>query len=97
MPIGPSSIGACLVGRDKFTDAQLRVAKELLTHLKYHFHLTFEDILGHCEAGTLGEQYATNKTCPNLPMPDFREYLRGAMGLAELQGKIAEHTRKIYG
>lgn len=90
------SIGVCLVGRDKFTDSQLKAAKELLLHLKDHFGLDIKDILGHYEAGTLGEQYATDKTCPNVPMDDFRAYLYGTIGLTELQAKIKEHVRKIY-
>jgi len=90
------SIGICLVGRDKFTDRQLKTARELLLHLKDHFGLDIKDILGHCEAGTLGERYATNKSCPNIPGDDFRSYLYGTIKLTELQAKIEKHVRKIY-
>ncbi len=93
----PWSLGVCLVGRDEFTDRQLAAAKNLLLRLHDHFGLDIKDILGHNEAGTLGEQYATDKTCPNLPMGDFRSYLYETIGLAELQVAIEAHTAGIYG
>lgn len=85
-----SSIGICLVGKKSFTDKQLIVVKELLKNLTEHFDLTFDDVLGHCE------DLNTTKTCPNLPMEFFREYLKDNILLKDLQAKIAHHVQGIY-
>lgn len=91
------SISVCLVGRDRFTDLQLKVVKPLLLSLLSHFGLGVDQILGHNEAGKLGEQYATQKTCPNIPMDGFRWYMKDKLSLREIQQAIQSHTQEIYG
>lgn len=89
-----SSIGVCLVGREKFSDRQLLALKHLLADLKDRFGLTWDDVLGHYEDPN------TTKTCPNIPMDDLRAWLKGEPGcpnMEELLEKIKEHTDKIYG
>jgi hypothetical protein len=86
-----SSIGICLVGKKAFTDEQLTTAKKLLTQLTEHFDLTFDDVKGHYEDPN------AHKTCPNIPMDHFREYLKDKISLNELQKFIEHHIRGIYG
>ena len=77
-----SSIGICLVGKKAFTDAQLEVAKVLLLKLIRHFDLQVDDILGHYEDPN------TSKTCPNIPLSAFRDFLKDNISLTELQACI---------
>jgi N-acetylmuramoyl-L-alanine amidase len=86
-----SSIGVCLVGKKEFTDKQLEKAKSLLLTLVAHFDLTIDDVLGHYEDPN------TNKTCPNLPMEYFRNYLKDVISLYDLQDAIAHHIKGIFG
>lgn len=84
-----SSIGICLVGKKEFTDAQLTTAKGLILRLIRHFDLQIDAVLGHYEDPN------TNKTCPNIPMNHFRDYLGCNLELDQLQKAIKEHIRKI--
>ena len=85
------SIGICLIGKKSFTDNQLISAKKVILHFINQFGLEIRDVLGHYEAE------GTNKTCPNIPMDEFRKYLVDYMDLAYLQDCIANHIKKIYG
>jgi N-acetyl-anhydromuramyl-L-alanine amidase AmpD len=79
------------VGKKEFTDKQLEKAKSLLLTLVAHFDLTIDDVLGHYEDPN------TNKTCPNLPMEYFRNYLKDVISLYDLQDAIAHHIKGIFG
>jgi len=85
------SVGICLVGLKEFTDKQLVAAKLLLSRLVEQFKLKTEDVWGHCEDPN------TTKTCPNIPMKEFREFLDEKIGLDELQAAIKKHIKEIYG
>jgi len=85
------SIGICLVGRKGFTDAQLVVSKRLLLFLLHQFGLTIADVLGHYEDPN------TDKSCPNIPMTVFREYLEDKVELTALQYEIDDYIKGIYG
>lgn len=86
-----SSIGVCLVGKKAFTDNQLVVAKSLLLKLVDHFDLTIADVLGHYEDPN------TEKTCPNIPMEYFRNYMKDLISLDDLQKATAHHIKGIFG
>ena len=86
-----SSIGICLVGNKGFTDNQLNKAKILLKHLTDHFDLSIDDVKGHYE------DPHTTKTCPNIPMDHFREYMKDNISLNNMQKAIEHHIRGIFG
>jgi len=85
-----SSIGICLVGKSEFTDKQLITAKELLTELIAHFDLTFNDVLGHYEDPN------ADKSCPNIPLSAFRDFLHDDISLEALQQYIADQASVGY-
>ena len=63
-----NSIGICVIGIDKFTDAQKHALNSILVGLLIRFeNLTPEDIVGHYEYDTKG------KTCPNMDMDKLRK------------------------
>lgn len=80
------SIGICLVGVDKFTDAQLSNSKFLLWNLLDMLALTVDDVFGHYE------DPHTHKTCPNIPMDAFREFLRSNIDIKSLQKNIEKYN-----
>lgn len=63
------SIGVCLIGRDRFSPAQITAAVELVNDLRAQFDLPVDAVLGHYEADP-------GKTCPNLDMDRLRRLLR---------------------
>jgi N-acetylmuramoyl-L-alanine amidase len=85
------SLGVCLIGRTKFTDAQLLAAKHLLAELQLHFTVPTANIKGHYEGPGVA------KTCPNIPMDSFREFLDGTKTMLDLQADIAIKIKEIYG
>lgn len=62
------SLGVCVIGRDVFTDKQLRVLPLFLKQLMIRFDINSEDVVGHCELDD-------RKTCPNLDMSWLRRQL----------------------
>lgn len=62
------SVGICLVGRDKFTKAQLTTLHSLVVALMEEFDLEKDCVVGHYELNP-------KKTCPNIDMDDYREHL----------------------
>lgn len=85
------SVGICLIGRRRFTDKQLESTKKVCLDLIGRFGLRIENILGH------REDPRTSKTCPNIPMFDFRDYVNEKLDLKDLQVKIGQHISSIYG
>jgi N-acetylmuramoyl-L-alanine amidase len=63
-----NSIGVCLVGKQMFSEAQLRAAAHLVATLRHRYNPTMA-IFGHCERPSGIQQH---KTCPNLDMNAFR-------------------------
>jgi len=84
------SIGICLVGRNTFTNKQLEAAKELLKILTAHFNLTLADVLGHYEDPN------TDKTCPNIPLSAFRDFLYDTISVDSLQRCIEDQRAVNY-
>jgi N-acetylmuramoyl-L-alanine amidase len=85
-----SSLGVCLIGTTEFTDPQLLSARRLLLTLAKRFQLQIKDILGHYEDPD------ANKTCPNIPMDYFREYLADKIPLFEMQMHIQKHVASLH-
>lgn len=54
-----NSIGICLTGLNKFSQAQFDACRELVNELILEFGLTVIDVLPH-------NQFNKNKTCPNF-------------------------------
>lgn len=52
------SLGVCLIGRHRFTDAQMQALGTVLRNWKSSYPLA--EIVGHCDFDY------TNKTCPNF-------------------------------
>lgn len=61
-----SCIGICLVGRNSFTDAQMKTLRMMVSNLALECGLSKEDVKGHCEVDP-------NKTCPNFDVRKFVE------------------------
>jgi len=51
-------IGICLIGVDRFTDAQFESLKDLLLELRRKYQIDFKNVIGHNEVST--------KSCPNF-------------------------------
>ncbi len=65
------SLGVCLIGRTAFTHQQLFVSLPLLLgQWMEKYDIKVDNILGHYELDS-------GKTCPNLDMPIYRDFLRG--------------------
>ncbi len=61
------SIGVCLVGKDEFTDAQMRSLHGVCQALLTEYNLGPVDIIGHCEtAKEQSKPKDKRKTCPNF-------------------------------
>ncbi len=58
------SIGICLTGLNKFSDAQKNSLGILLKNLCTKYNLKKMDVLGHCDLDN-------NKTCPNFDLHGF--------------------------
>jgi N-acetylmuramoyl-L-alanine amidase len=84
-----SSIGVCLIGTHEFTDAQLLATRRLILSLLKKFQLQVADVLGHYEDPD------ANKTCPNIPMEYFREFLKDAIPLCELQQHMQRYVTAL--
>ncbi len=63
------SLGICWVGRHDCQDAQREGLKKQIYEWLDKYNLSVEDVYGHYEM-------ASGKTCPNLDMNEFREYLK---------------------
>ncbi len=62
------SIGVCLVGKERFTPAQMGKLIDLVSDLMTKFEIEAENVLGHYELDP-------RKTCPNIDMDAFRKLL----------------------
>lgn len=72
------SIGICLIGRDKFSKAQLVSMYYLLSEICMKYDLEAKQVFGHYEMSSGRKQ---GKTCPNMNMEEVRNNLE-----QELQG-----------
>ncbi len=63
-----TSIGICLIGKDKFTVNQFWTAKELIEFLIGNFGLKVSNLWGHYEK-------QAGRACPNVDMRWFRDVL----------------------
>lgn len=73
-----SSIGICMTGHGdhmEWTDAQLKLLKNLVNNLLIRYNLRVEDVIGHRE--TWVEKIKKRKTCPGklIDMKEIRKYL----------------------
>ena len=88
------SVGICLIGKKHFTPRQLCSAKDLICDLIQRFGLGVEDVIGHYEAD---EENDPPKTCPNIPMDEFRDFLNHNIEVTDLELAIDNHIKKLYG
>lgn len=58
------SIGICLTGKNKFSDAQFASLKKLCDNLRKQHGISRRDIVGH-------RALNTNKTCPNFNVAEY--------------------------
>jgi hypothetical protein len=84
------SIGVCLISKTGFTNNQLISAKTICHWWKSLFNRKTEDILGHYEDPN------TEKTCPNIPMDEFRLYVDSKITVDDLQVHISKFIAQIY-
>ena len=89
-------IGVCIIGNRRFTSAQYKTSKNLVLYLVDKFGLLIENVFGHYEAGKLNEKYATHKTCPNIPMDQYRSYLEGRIDEDRLHKYQQEYMYTIF-
>lgn len=73
------SIGVCLIGRGRYSAAQMRALRALLRGLMRRYQIPPERILGHCETESGRRQ---GKTCPILDMDALRADLADAEAVA---------------
>ncbi len=79
--LNSTTIGICLIGKNKFSDAQFLEAKSKINFYLRTWNLTFKDVLGHYEVDKAG------KTCPNIDMDMFRKFLDNEVEVSELHAK----------
>ena len=84
------SVGICMIGKTHFTIPQLISSKSVCLYLMDRFGLEVNDVLGHYEDPN------THKTCPNIPMDKYRDYLRGKLTPEELMVFINELILELY-
>jgi len=63
-----NSVGVCLVGNHKFTEAQFREANNLIKSLLSFYHLDWKDVYPHWALSEKG------KTCPNFDLKEITKY-----------------------
>lgn len=85
-------IGICLIGEHNFSELQLTRLRYLVAELQRKLDLPPENVFGHYEAGELNPKYATTKTCPNIPMHDFRSFIKDKISLHELMTRTRAHN-----
>lgn len=90
------SVGACIIGGRRFAIRQYKSAKVLVLRMLDLFNLTVDDVFGHYEAGQLNPKYATEKTCPNIPMDAFRDYLRDSISVEVLDACVKSQVAKGF-
>jgi hypothetical protein len=76
-------VGICLIGKHNFHEQQIIQLRKLIEEIQTKYSLQPHEVYGHCEAGSLDARYAVNKTCPNIPMNEFRGFLKDQMTLRE--------------
>jgi hypothetical protein len=81
-----TSIGICLIGTTKFTNAQLLSARKVCLELVHRWQLSLASVKGHYEDPHSG------KTCPNIPMGHFRDFLADHASVDFLQSAISIHN-----
>lgn len=72
------SIGVCMIGKTSFSQKQLHATVKLITRLMAIYDVKAVNVIGHYETE---KGKAQGKTCPNINMVKFREYLSGHSGV----------------
>lgn len=90
------SVGVCIIGGRRFAHRQYKSAKLVVLKMLDLFNLSVCDVFGHYEAGLIDPRYATEKTCPNIPMDAFRDYLRGNISTAVLDKCVKAQVSKNF-
>jgi N-acetylmuramoyl-L-alanine amidase. len=67
--LNSTTVGICLIGKEKFSFRQLLAARQYVNHFRELWKLTVADVVGHYEVDHAG------KTCPNINMNTFRSFL----------------------
>lgn len=63
------SVGVCLIGKTRFTEAQLHSLLRLCVELIRRYNIPPSAVMGHCETESGKQQ---GKTCPNIRMAVLR-------------------------
>lgn len=72
------SIGICLIGKDVFTDKQIRATVVRVSNLMTMYDIPLEEVYGH-------NHFNKGKTCPNIDMDEFRQAVK------EFRERLSEH------
>jgi hypothetical protein len=91
------SVSICMAGDRIFTQSQYYSLLVAVHGLTNHFGISFDNVRGHYEAGEIDSRYATKKTCPNLPMPEFRRLLADKISLEDFISEQEKHIQKLFG
>jgi len=83
------SIGFCLVGNREFTEKQLVSAKVISLALLKHFNLPVSALKGHYEDINSG------KTCPNIEMNAFRDFVSDKIDMYALYAAIDKYIEEF--
>lgn len=83
-----TSIGVCLIGKDKFTDRQMEQAEELVAELMAMHNIGIEGIKGHYELDS-------KKTCPNFDLNQFRKSVLVEFNREDMLGRMATENAKV--
>lgn len=84
-----TSLGICLIGTTYFTGLQLIAARQVCLALCAKFDIEMDNVKGHYE------DLNANKTCPNIPMDSFRQFLQDRLSMPELQDQIRIYTQQL--
>lgn len=87
-----TGVGICMVGNETFTDNQFISVKKFIGELSYKLGISYDNVYGHYEIGRLEPMFAVDKTCPNIPMEEFRAYLHGKIDLKQMQKYQLEYV-----
>lgn len=79
--LNSTTIGVCLIGKHQFTKAQFEEAKYRINAMLHQWGLNSSDVLGHYQVDHAG------KTCPNIDMEIFRQFLDNKVEVSQLHPK----------
>jgi hypothetical protein len=84
------TLAICWVGRNDCQDAQKESMKKQILEWCDKYGISIDDVYGHYELAPGG------KTCPNLDMNEFRDYLKKKASDAEVERDPVSDRKKEY-